>query len=72
MTSATVARPQGATLRLSARAEFAASIREHRPPRTDGSSALRVLEVLEASGRSLSERGRLVGLREPALEGAVR
>lgn len=53
-------------------AEFAASIREERPPRTDGASALRVLEVLEATGRSLSEHGRLVGTHEAALEGALR
>ncbi|WP_448071219.1 Gfo/Idh/MocA family protein [Georgenia yuyongxinii] len=35
-------------------AEFAASIREHRPPRTDGEAGLRVLNVLEAAGRSLA------------------
>jgi predicted dehydrogenase len=35
--------------------EFAASIREHRAPRTDAGSGLRVLEVLEAASRSLSE-----------------
>jgi predicted dehydrogenase len=52
-------------------AEFAASIRENRPPRTDGSSALRVLEVLEATGRSLTGHGRLVGTREPVLEGVA-
>ncbi|GAA1919503.1 Gfo/Idh/MocA family oxidoreductase [Microbacterium aoyamense] len=34
-------------------AEFAASIREHRPPRTDGLAALRVLNVLDATTRSL-------------------
>jgi predicted dehydrogenase len=53
-------------------AEFAASIREDRAPLTDGSSALRVLEVLEATGRSLGEDGRLVATRPPALEGALR
>lgn len=36
-------------------AEFAASIREGRPPRTDARSGLRVLEVLEAATRSLNE-----------------
>ena len=41
-------------------AEFAAAIREGRPPRTDGSAGLRVLDVLEAAGRSLGEGGRLV------------
>lgn len=41
-------------------AEFAASIREGRAPRTDGHAGLRVLEVLEASSRSLADDGRLV------------
>lgn len=36
-------------------AEFAASIREGRSPRTDARSGLRVLEVLEAATRSLGE-----------------
>lgn len=36
-------------------AEFAASIRERRAPRTDAGSGLRVLEVLEAASRSLAE-----------------
>jgi predicted dehydrogenase len=36
-------------------AEFAASIRERRAPRTDADSGLRVLEVLEAASRSLAE-----------------
>jgi predicted dehydrogenase len=48
-------------------AEFAASIREHRPPRTDGAAGLRVLDVLEASTRSLADGGRLVELPRPAL-----
>lgn len=38
-------------------AEFAAAIREGRPARTDGSSGLRVLSVLEAAARSLAESG---------------
>lgn len=38
-------------------AEFAAGIRERRRPRTDGSAGLRVLEVLEATRRSLSTGG---------------
>ncbi|NMR21433.1 Gfo/Idh/MocA family protein [Cellulomonas fimi] len=41
-------------------AEFAASIREGRAPRTDGAAGLRVLDVLEASSRSLADGGRLV------------
>lgn len=40
--------------------EFAAAIREDRPPRTDGLAGLRVLEVLEAVSHSLSDGGRLV------------
>jgi predicted dehydrogenase len=38
--------------------EYAASIREDRPSRTDGSAGLRVLLVLEAASRSLNEDGR--------------
>ena len=40
-------------------AEFAASIREVRPPRTDGEAGLRVLAVLEAASRSLADSGSL-------------
>jgi predicted dehydrogenase len=42
--------------------EFAASIREERAPRTDGSAGLRILNVLEAAGRSMSRSGELVTL----------
>jgi predicted dehydrogenase len=42
--------------------EFAAAINEKRPPRTDGHSGLRVLDVLEASTRSLESGGAFVGL----------
>ena len=38
-------------------AEFAASIREGRAPRTDGLAGLRVLSVLEAATRSLADHG---------------
>lgn len=40
--------------------EFAAAIREHRPPRTDGLAALRVLNVLDATTRSLANGSALV------------
>jgi predicted dehydrogenase len=43
-------------------AEFAAAITEKRPPRTDGHSGLRVLDVLEASSRSLAAGGTFVEL----------
>jgi len=46
--------------------EFAASIRAGRASRTDGPSGLRVLDVLEASGRSLTQHGRLVAVGQPA------
>lgn len=52
--------------------EFAASISEHRAPRTDGAAGLRVLDVLEASTRSLDADGRFVGLHEPDGRRAVR
>jgi predicted dehydrogenase len=42
--------------------EFAAAISEKRPARTDGGSGLRVLEVLEATNRSLASNGALVDL----------
>jgi predicted dehydrogenase len=53
-------------------AEFAASIREQRPPRTDGEAGLRVLSVLEAAADSLMGDGRLVeaGVDDRQLEGA--
>jgi len=40
--------------------EFAASIREHRAPLTDGRSGLRVLSILEAASVSLDYRGSAV------------
>lgn len=43
--------------------EFAAAIREGRPPLTDGRAGLRVLDILEAASRSLQFRGAVVGLR---------
>jgi len=43
-------------------AEFAASIREERAPRTDGEAGLRVLAVLEAASRSLAGQGLLSNL----------
>jgi predicted dehydrogenase len=42
--------------------EFAAAINENRPPQTDGEAGLRVLEVLEATTRSLAANGALVDL----------
>jgi predicted dehydrogenase len=41
-------------------AEFAASIRQRRQPRTDGAAGLRVLQVLEATRRSLAAGGGLI------------
>ena len=41
-------------------AEFAESIREARPARTDGVAGLRVLAVLEGASRSLAEAGSMV------------
>ncbi|WP_110182151.1 Gfo/Idh/MocA family protein [Nocardioides solisilvae] len=41
-------------------AEFAASIRERRPSRTDGAAGLRVLRVLDGASRSLAAGGVLV------------
>ena len=46
--------------------EFAASIREGRPARTDGASALRVLSVLEAGARSVEESGALMPVPDDA------
>jgi predicted dehydrogenase len=43
--------------------EFAASIREGRPPLTDGAAGLRILGILEGAGASLAASGRLVPLR---------
>jgi len=43
-------------------AEFAASIREHRAPRTDGHAGLRVLDVLELASKSLADEGRLMAM----------
>ena len=42
--------------------EFAASIQEHRPPLTDGSSGVRVLRILEAASTSLKDSGALTSL----------
>ena len=43
--------------------EFAAAIREDRPPHTDGRSGLRVLDILEAASHSLAFKGAVVPLR---------
>jgi len=48
-------------------AEFAASIREQRAPRTDGEAGIRVLHVLEAASRSLAAQGILSNLSGPRL-----
>jgi predicted dehydrogenase len=48
-------------------AEFAAAIREQRPPRTDGAAGLRVLCVLEAISASLAAHGKPVSPEEPEL-----
>jgi predicted dehydrogenase len=40
--------------------EFAASIRGHRAPATDGRSGLRIVSILEAAGRSLAARDGIV------------
>jgi predicted dehydrogenase len=45
-------------------AELAASIREGRAPATDGSSGLRVLQVLESAATSLRARGALVDVTD--------
>ncbi len=42
--------------------EFATSIREGRPARTDGEAGLRVLSVLEAATRSLEHAGTMCGV----------
>ena len=42
--------------------EFATSIREGRPARTDGEAGLRVLSVLEAATRSLERAGTMCGV----------
>ena len=47
--------------------EFAAAIREQRPPRTDGAAGLRVLSVLEAISASLAAHGKPVSPEEPKL-----
>lgn len=49
-------------------AEFAASIRERRAPRTDGLAGLRVLSVLHAVSRSLADHGAPADPRLPALQ----
>jgi predicted dehydrogenase len=45
-------------------AEFAGSISERRAPLTDGRAGLRVLELLEAAGRSLDNNGTRIELGE--------
>lgn len=52
-------------------AEFAASIREERPPRTDGLAALRVLNVLDATTRSLDAGSALVTVDSDIKESVV-
>jgi predicted dehydrogenase len=54
--------PEGEALR-GVMSEFAAAIREGRPPLTDGRSGLRVLDVLDAASRSLECKGAIVPLR---------
>ena len=47
--------------------EFAAAIREQRPPRTDGAAGLRVLSVLEAISESLAAHGQPMRPHHPEL-----
>ena len=47
--------------------EFAAAIREQRPPRTDGAAGLRVLSVLEAISESLAAHGQPMRPQHPEL-----
>jgi predicted dehydrogenase len=47
--------------------EFATAVVERRPPRTDGNSGLRVLDILEAANRSLATNGDLVPVDAAAL-----
>lgn len=47
--------------------EFAASIREQRPPRTDGQAALRVLSVLDAVRSTLDDAGQVSAGSAPAI-----
>jgi predicted dehydrogenase len=49
--------------------ELAASIREHRPPLTDGESALRVLRILDTVPISLAAGGAVVPLEPPLHHG---
>jgi predicted dehydrogenase len=42
--------------------EFARAINEGTPPLTDGSSGVRVLQILEAADRSLARNGAMVAL----------
>jgi predicted dehydrogenase len=48
-------------------AEFAASIHDHRPARTDGLAGLRVLSVLEAASRSLADSGAMAPVESDAV-----
>jgi hypothetical protein len=53
--------------------EFAGSIRESRPARTDGLAAVRVLSVLEAASLSLANKGNATAVKKSApLAGALR
>ena len=51
--------------------EFAASIREQRPARTDGWAGLRVLSILEAASRSLADAGNLASVASNDVLAAV-
>jgi predicted dehydrogenase len=53
--------PESEALQSTVR-EFAAAVRERRPPLTDGRAGLRVLRVLEAADSSLEQQGRLIPL----------
>jgi predicted dehydrogenase len=51
--------------------EFAASIRERRPARTDGLAGLRVLAVLEAASRSLLDHGQMAEVSTDAVDAPI-
>jgi predicted dehydrogenase len=51
-------------LRLMAR-EFVMSIRENRPPLSDGHAGLRVVRMLEAAQESIEHNGRVIYLKDP-------
>jgi hypothetical protein len=51
--------------------EFVTSIKEGRPPLSDGHAGLRVVRMLEAAQESIEHNGRVIYLKDPIVRHSI-